>query len=145
MNKNKAKKNMKKSTEKLPLAEAKEKVIKSILNENRTFDMRTWTTMNLDEEYAKVATCATASCLAGHIEACWPTVAKRIAKGMLDGGGFVDHSVVADKVWKEVTGKKCRFDFFADTYEGEGSEMADITREEAVEHIKGRSKTWPLI
>jgi hypothetical protein len=98
--------------------------------------------------------------MAGHIEACWPSVAKRIAKIHIKedlefhGPGEVDHESLACQVWEEVTGQPCRFDFMGGnyndhlTYEEQMSTDEvwwEATREEAVAHIRGRSKKWPLL
>jgi hypothetical protein len=148
----------KKTTSKktISVAEAKEKLINSILNEKRTFDMGQFTTEDFDVEDKKPATCGTASCMAGHIEALWPSVAKRLAKEQLkeqeqkEPFACIDHEVLAADVWKEVTGKPCRFDFIGDTYRHEDEDGGidawwHATREQAVAHIKGRSKNWPLL
>lgn len=127
--------------------EAKRKLAASIRNERRTYNQNYWTTGD-DNQLPK---CGTASCLAGHIEALWPGVAKRLAPRHTntwasDYSGNTYHDIQHDKlaaaVWKQVTGAECRFDFEACNMANAGFEPTD--REAAVAHIWGRNRKWPL-
>lgn len=120
--------------------EAKRKLAASIRNEQRHYDQERFVIQGA--EHDGIATCGTACCIAGHIEACWPRVAARLAK-LPEFHPSCDcckddifHGELANAVWQEVTGKPCRFKF--------GVPPFDPTREDAVAHIYGRHKRWPL-
>jgi hypothetical protein len=127
--------------------EAKRKLAASIQNERRTYNQNYWTTGDAN----KLPKCGTASCLAGHIEALWPRVAKRLAplytetrKSEFTGHTYhtIMHAKLAAAVWKEVTGAECRFDFDLSNMTYAGFEPTD--RDAAVAHIWGRNRKWPL-
>ena len=123
--------------------EAKRKLAASIRNERRTYDQCRFTT-EIGDKYTQPATCGTAACIAGHIEAIFPRVTQRLAPSYsfeLEQGL---HGALARAVWREVTGKPCRFDFSAGPDREEGGSYRSPTREEAVAHIYGRNKSWPL-
>lgn len=124
--------------------EAKRKLAASIRNERRTYDQTRFNTL-VGDDYLKPATCGTAACVAGHIEACWPRVTKRLAPSFSFAPNDVDHRALARAVWREVTGKPCRFDFSSGPdLQDENGDVRYPTREEAVAHIYGRNKAWPL-
>lgn len=130
----------------ITLFQAKRKLARSIRNERRNYDQTRFVADGARKDVP--ATCGTACCIAGHIEACWPGTARRLlAKNnyRLDcscddcsRNPRIDHTVLAGDIWQAVTGKPCRFDFSA------GPEFAPPTREEAVAHIYGRHKEWKL-
>lgn len=132
--------------QKTTVKQFKEELIASIQNENRHFDMGTWTTDN-----TKVATCGTACCMAGHIEALRPKLAKKLAPKFTDTElGYIDHEQLAEEIWAEETGYECRLDFCAlhhpsdQGYDSQTGWMKAITRKEAIAHIRG-SKRWPQL
>ncbi len=127
--------------QKTTVKQFKEELIASIQNEKRHFDMASFTTMDYDYEATYPANCKTASCMAGHIEALRPRLAKKLSKEIFPEGE-IQHDWLAAEIWKQETGQKCRLDFFARNAE---PTIFQITREEAVAHIKGRSKKWPLL
>ena len=145
------------TTKKTTVKEFKQELIDSILNEKRNFDMRSYTTDDWGVHDRKPAFCKTASCMAGHIEALRPRLAKKLAQKQFEEGETeIVHARLARDIWKEVTGEECRLAFFGETYDvrkerdelGEYEVKGDwfqATREEAVAHIKGRSKKWPLL
>lgn len=121
----------------------KEELIASIQNEKRTFDMSRWAKQN-----SKPATCATACCMAGHIEAIRPKLAAQLI-GDYRHVSYIDHERLAQAIWKIETGHECRLDFLADNHplelECSFLEYAQgITRNEAIAHIRG-SKRWPQL
>lgn len=120
----------------ISVAEAKRRLADSIRNERREYNQYLWKRGDQNE----LATCSTACCIAGHIEAIFHPQAKRLVGSHTDNTGFVDHTSLARDIWKTVTGKTCRFDFGIPDMPG------PIGREEAVAHIYGRLSTdWPLI
>lgn len=120
--------------------EAKRKLAASIRNERRNYDQEQFV---IGGNGCSLATCGTAACIAGHIEACWPQVARRLAQEERFHPSCrccrdrIYHDDLAAAIWQEVTGKPCRFDFGIGPHE-------NVTREEAVAHIYGRNKQWPL-
>ena len=138
----------------------KRDLIASIQNEKRTFNMGFFTkggsyftdyASSTGDYVAKPASCGTASCIAGHIEAIRPKVVKKLIK---ENGPYYEHEDLASAVWEAETGQECRLDFFGQSYQGPARlneeygcyvELEDITREEAIAHIRGRSKRWPLL
>lgn len=124
-------------------SEFKKELIDSILNEQRKFDMCDWKAGDL----AKVATCKTALCMAGHIEALRPRLAKKLAADFTYPLGYndeveIDHELLAEAIWKQETGEQCRLDF---TGRNNSTYLEELTRKDAVAHIRGRSKKWPLL
>lgn len=119
----------------------KQELIESILNENRRFDMSRWTTVIVD---TKPASCETACCMAGWIQALRPKLAKELlpADAEVFGMSGWDHTNLARAIWEHETGQECRLDFAGENHP---SETTDITRKDAVAHIRGRSKRWPLL
>jgi hypothetical protein len=118
-------------------------LIASINAPRRKFDMSKWHTK--EEEAGRVATCGTACCLAGHIEAIRPKLAKRLLPAYVHAwGDYIDHAGLARAIYREETGKPCRLDFHGDK-SALGKRLDEITREEAVAHIKGKNPAWPLL
>lgn len=109
-------------------------LIASITNEERTFEMWRW---NTKDQY-KLATCKTAACLAGHIEAVRPALAKKYAKVE----GAWNHSMIATRIWVHETGEACRLDFYG---HGIAGMMRPPSRKTAAAHIRGTSKIWPQL
>jgi hypothetical protein len=116
-------------------------LIASIENEKRHFDMGSFVTDKDDRR----ANCRTASCMAGHIEALRPRIAKKVLvdQGYSPNELFVDHDTLAAEIYKRVTGKECRLDFYGQNYLTGTISM--ITRKEAISHIKGTNRKWPQI
>lgn len=117
-------------------------IIASIQNEKRTFQMERFVTGN---QGADVATCKTACCMAGHIEALRRPLAKRLAKqggkfGEL--GDYLCHDDIAAEIYRRETGKECPLDFMGSRTM---ADLDDLTREDAVNHIKGVNLDWPLL
>lgn len=119
------------------VSDFKKELIASILDEQNKFDMREFKSGSNNQ----VATCKTALCMAGHIEALRPRLAKKLA-AKHKFYGELDHHDLAHAIWREETGQECRLDFFADMTE---TSMDVLTRKDAVAHIRGRSKKWPLL
>jgi hypothetical protein len=126
-----------------------QKIINSISNEKRHFDMSHWILPSQDDEYCQArASCKTASCMAGHLEAAYPRQAakllaeNRVGKYADDNGRIHSHEHLAIDLYEHLTGEKCPLDFLADRI---GKETEDITRKEAVAHLKGTSRKWPLL
>lgn len=123
----------------------------SIENERRVFNMSEFT-VGSDESCTppERATCNTASCIAGHIEAVFHQTARALEKDYTDSAGDIHHDRFAAAIWERVTGKPCRFDFFGVERDKSGFHferwpcLADITREDAIQHIKGKHPLWPL-
>ena len=119
----------------------KDELIAAIQNEDNRFDMSRFTTND------RRATCKTACCMAGHIEALRPELAKKFllehSDLHLQGHSSIDHEGLAAAIWEHEMGEKCRLDFFAYKFKGEAY-LEDITRKQAIAHIKGKSRNWPL-
>lgn len=115
-------------------------LIASITAPRRKFTMSKWHTR---EDEAVTATCRTACCLAGHIEAIRPKVAKALLPQFREADGeYINHRGLAAAIYEQETGKPCRLDFQgANT----NQRISDISREEAVAHVKGKNPTWPLL
>jgi len=118
-----------------PLNAVDKALIAAIHDENVYFNMAEFCRFN----EASPATCETASCMAGHIEALYPEVTAEIIRRR---GYMPDHAFLAEDVYKEVTGEKCRLDFFG--YFHPGDELSPISRDAAILHIAGISEDWPL-
>jgi hypothetical protein len=131
-------------------------LIESISKEHRNFGMERFVVEKASSE--KPATCETASCIAGHLTAIRPRLAKKLApqythnQWWLCGSRALNevlHSELAEAIWEAETGEKCPLDFYAINYPGVESAvdaneyMKRITRKEAIAHIRGRSKKWP--
>jgi hypothetical protein len=115
-------------------------LIASITAPRRKFDMSKWHTK---ETKAVTATCGTACCLAGHIEAIRPKVTKQLLRRFLyEDGEYINHAGLAAAIYAQETGKPCRLDFCGSTVP---KRMSEISREEAVAHIKGKNPDWPLL
>lgn len=119
--------------------EAIHKLVASIENEQRYFDMSNFTKERGDGSRAN---CKTASCIAGHIEAVFPNTTRAIASHLGYDDSDVVHQALAAAVWERVTGQPCRFDFFA---RRNRKSLFEITQKEAISHIKGTSRSWPLL
>lgn len=130
-------------------------IIASITNEKLYFDMCKFTTSPLTrvlegehegEWVEPLPTCATASCMAGHINARRRPLAKRLANKPEFRTGYnkedIDHAAVAREIYKRETGKVCRLDFLG--LESTRLNLFELTRADAVAHIKGVHPTWPL-
>jgi hypothetical protein len=136
-----------------PRKSFQQELIDAILNEDNKFDMGEFKSGSL----LTTATCNTARCMAGHIEALRPKRAKELAKelGLRTNDGMCSsiHSDIAGTIWKEETGQECRLDFFGNERHGdmkyarEGGVrfLDDMTREETVAHIQGKNPEWPLL
>lgn len=116
----------------------REELIASILDEKRQFNMARYKSGTTPE----AATCKTACCMIGHIQA----IRQRRANQLLKAGFSTE--IVAEMIWEEETGAECRLDFYATKYNGKNPEIWNgygQSRKEAVAHIRGRSKIWPLL
>ena len=115
-------------------------LIDSIQDEENKFGMENFATCTSD----KIPTCKTASCMAGHIVAQHRKLAKHLIEENRDKYFFCDieYDILANDIWELVTGKPCRLDFFGLNNK---KSLPKITRKEAIAHIRGTSKTWPLI
>lgn len=131
----------------------KQELIEAIQNEELHFGMRQWK-IGRHNRYATPATCNTASCMAGHIEALRPELAKKLAPKHTSTYVLahtdhkdLDHEALAQEIWELETDTKCRLDFCGLNYDNTygDSDLDQITRKEAIAHIKGRSKKWPLL
>jgi hypothetical protein len=124
-------------------------LVASIENEANTFDMSAFVELTEDElnEYEEDpdpspprVTCGTASCIAGHLWAVRPGLARRYARAA--GDTWTYEGVAAD-IWRHETGEAfCPLDFFGQRNK---KNLFDITREEAVAHVRGVSETWPQL
>lgn len=119
-------------------------LIASIQNESRHFGMDRFRTLcpTASKQYlaGKPATCGTASCMAGHLQAIRQPLAKRIIAEQWAFSPPPDETL-ADLIWERETGEPCPLDFLA---LGIDKEMSKVTRADAIAHIRGRSKRWPL-
>lgn len=115
------------------------KLIARITAEDACFDMRTFTS---DRE---LATCDTARCMAGHLEALYPELAKEVAATFRDESFFqlsLPHALIARHVYERVTGVECLLDFYASNTE---LALDQLTADMSVDHINGQSGRWPLL
>jgi hypothetical protein len=88
-----------------------------------------------------LATCGTALCMAGHLEAIRKKLARKLAPAYRSFGSL-DHEGLASAILVAETGEQCPLDFMARLLD---AELDHITVKQAVAHIKGRSKKWPLL
>ena len=119
-------------------------LIASIAAPRRKFDMTVFMVEDGkagDGTAARAATCGTARCMAGHLEAIRPKLAKKLLPAYTEWF-TVDHAELARAIWEYETGEKCLLDFMGNEFPGD---LGDITVEQAVAHIKGRSKKWPQL
>lgn len=137
----------------------KQELIEAIQNEELQFNMSTWK-VGWHNAIGTPATCNTASCMAGHIEALRPKLAKKLASKYISTYIYhgdiikeIDHAALANEIWETETGEKCQLDFIGNRFnekkkDEDWSYCADlnsVTRKEAIAHIRGRSKKWPLL
>ena len=114
-------------------------LVAQIQNEQYHFDMEYFTTNRITGFGEPPPTCDTASCIAGHIEALRPELAKRV------GGS---HPTRAAGIYRAETGEPCRLDFYGINYrdaDGFSAGLRNISREEAIAHILGESENWPQL
>lgn len=127
-------------------------LIASINHESRRFNMTTYAVGDVH----KPATCKTARCMAGHLIAIRPKLAKEIIAEagfgwtVWTGKRCFKDDRVAREIWRRETGEECRLDFQASNHpfakdSFDTHPMSAITRADAVAHIRGRSKRWPLL
>lgn len=112
-------------------------LIASIKNEQRTFDMSRWTVSGF--AIGVPATCGTACCIAGHIEAIRPELAARMVP---EDHVRVDHASLANAIYEHETGEECNLDFCGYNTD---TELQDLTREDAVLHILNENPEWPQL
>jgi hypothetical protein len=125
-------------------------LVASIENETNPFDMSAFVELPDDEldEYGEPldgpspprVTCGTASCIAGHLWAVRPGLARRYATAA--GDAWTYEGVAAD-IWRHETGEAfCPLDFFG---QRNPVYLSHITREQAIAHVRGVSETWPQL
>jgi hypothetical protein len=125
-------------------------LVSSIEDEANPFDMSAFVDLPDDEELNEYGepldpspprvTCGTASCIAGHLWAVRPGLARRYAAS---AGDFWSYDGVADDIWRHETGEAfCPLDFFGLRNK---KNLSLITREEAIDHVRGVSETWPQL
>lgn len=128
-------------------------LINAIENEQNHFNMASWSTDPDACEAHRLITCDTANCMAGHIVALRPKLAIKLAPahtvayGSPAGKFHIRYDRLAAAIWKKETGEDCRLDFFAgkaNEYEMDLESIEDLTREDAVKHIRGEHPHWPL-
>jgi hypothetical protein len=129
----------------------KDELIAAIANEANRFDMSMWL-LAPTFDYTATATCGTASCMAGHIEALRPELATQLAPKCMYGHAhaILDHEKLAREIWRREMGEECRLDFLGNECTGiEGDDytqaLEEITREEAIAHIQGVCAHWPQL
>ena len=120
-------------------------LVESIRAEDRVFQMEFWTTTDRDEPFGSAhgdpATCDTASCIAGHLEAIRPVLAAELAYRYRFPDGEICHADLARAIYRAETGEaSCPFDFIG--YQSSKS-LEEITREDAVAHVLGTNPEWP--
>lgn len=125
-------------------------VIASIEAEERTFQMEYWVTTDAsvdpyglrpDRSEEAPATCDTASCIAGHLEAVRPGLAARLAPAFRSRFGL-DHAGLARAIYTAETGEACPIDFWGNEAP---KSLESITREDAIAHVRGEHEEWPLL
>lgn len=116
----------------------KDELIEALKNEETFFNMEQWVKIGVDQTVP--ATCQTASCMAGHIEALRPALAKALAPSCLYRDYGVDHALLARKIWETEMKKPCELDFY-----GYNTELGleHLTRLDAIDHINGEHDEWP--
>lgn len=121
-------------------------LIASILNEDRVFNMDRWLTDEALEDNV-TATCDTASCMAGHLEAIRPELAEKLRekytvteRRFMGGHAYIDHPELARELYEIETGEPCTLDFYAFNHP---AYLGEQTREDAVAHIRGEHPEWP--
>lgn len=122
-------------------------LIASIEAEDRTFNMAYWVDVDVDGPFydpnEPPATCDTASCMAGHIEALRPELAAELAPQFRNRWGL-DHRRLAQTIYELETGEPCRLDFLG-LNTSLARRLGEITRAEAIAHIRGEHDEWPLL
>jgi hypothetical protein len=123
-------------------------VIASIEAEERTFQMEYWVTPDArddlpigDPSEEAPATCDTASCIAGHLEAVRPELAASLAPRFRGRYGL-EHDELAAAIYQAETGEVCPFDFWGNQAP---KQLEHITREDAIAHVRGEHEQWPLL
>jgi len=116
-------------------------LIDSIADENHYFSMSEFSTGVVG---LRPATCDTASCMAGHIQALRPERAAALFKEILGIplGVASIHTKVARVIYREETGKPCLLDFYGDRHP---RPLGQQSRQEAIDHIKGIHSEWPQL
>lgn len=123
-------------------------LIASIEAEDRYFNMAYWVTDHAADPFCHdpnepPATCDTASCLAGHIEAVRPELAAELAPRFRARWGL-DHQRLAQTIYELETGEPCPLDFLGRN-RLDDVELDQISREDAVLHVRGEHDEWPLL
>jgi hypothetical protein len=126
-------------------------VIASIEAEERTFQMEYWVTTDArddlpigdrpDRSDEAPASCETASCIAGHLEAVRPELAASLAPRFRGRFGL-EHAKLAAAIYQAETGEECTIDFWG---EQAPKALDRITREDAIAHVRGEHRDWPLL
>lgn len=122
-------------------------LIDSIDAEDRFFNMAYWVTPHIEDPFAydpnePVATCDTASCIAGHLEAIRPELAAELAPSFRNRFGL-NHERLAVAIYERETGEACRLDFRARNHTEKN--LHEVTREDAIAHVRGEHPNWPLL
>ncbi len=126
-----------------------DELCETIANEQNPFDMQEFVSDDVGYPAGRGAphvTCGTARCIAGHIWGLHPERAQELAAAE----GWWSFESVAARIWRERTGDaECPLDFYGvnahDPETGRLKDLEDITREEAVAHIRGVCPTWPQL
>jgi hypothetical protein len=118
-------------------------LIGSITDEHHYFDMQYFTTQ---VDSTITATCNTASCMGGHIQALRSERAEELFDELIKRNEIAPHfssihASIARIIYKEETGKPCKLDFFAVNHR---RPLGEQTREDAIAHIKGW-RDWPQL
>lgn len=119
----------------------KDELIAAIKDEENHFGMERYTISK--NEYMNAATCDTASCMAGWIEALRPYAARKLRSAYVNSDDEIDHCGLAARIWQDEMNEPCTLDFLAHGLHFHG--LVSITREQAIAHIKGDSDKWPLL
>lgn len=124
-------------------------LVELLQKEETHFDMANWTRPG---QGFGMPSCETAACMAGHIAGTLrPELAKQLITDHPEAYGYNTCSgeyrpmylKLARAIYFRETGKRCTLDFFGTN--SDKSDITEITREEAIAHIRGRSKRWPRI
>lgn len=124
-------------------------LVARIANERTTFKMDRF--VKHGTGYS-VATCGTARCMAGHIVAMRPKLAKALValhpekygpnadnqRGYISIGLKFDN--LASAIYQVETGKPCKLDFWGDNCP---TSLDLVSKSQAIAHIKGTSDNWP--